>query len=269
MTNFAYPKFTLGNDLTEEQIKFFHKHGFIHFENYIPQERVTALISSINQVQQNWIANNVEQINGVPIKYGFDENGNKIVQRFAFTNLHSEEVSDLLKDERLQALKTLLPEGARIGENEKDGVVVNHYVNVPNSNYKQLGWHTDSARDIFYGKKILPMLNVGVYLDDSNEENGGLRILPGTHNQKLYNLLFRKTYFFNNNADKNEVLVRAKKGDLVIHDGRMWHRVAQSPHYGEKSRRRVIYIPVLVGKYQPKDEKSKTPFYLRFQKLVG
>lgn len=269
MANSTYQKFTLGSELTEEQIAFFDKHGFIHFENFISPEKVSDIISSVYEVQKSWIANNVEVVNGIPIKYGFDEDGSKIVQRYAFTNQYSSEVSDLLKDARLQSLKTLLPEGARIGENEKDGVVFNHYVNVPNSNFKQLGWHTDSARDIFYGSKVLPMLNVGVYLDDSNEENGGLRILPGTHKQKLFDLLFRKTYFFNNNTDKSEVLVRAKKGDLVIHDGRMWHRVAQSPHFGEKSRRRVMYIPVLVGKYQPKNEKSKTPFYLRFQKLVG
>jgi phytanoyl-CoA hydroxylase len=269
MKIFNYPKFELGTTLTQEQIDFFHQFGFIHFENFITESSVQEIITSLESLQQKWIQDNVTQVNGIPIKYGFDENGNKIVQRFAFTNLFSNEISSLLKDERLQGLKTLLPEGARIGENEKDGVVVNHYVNVTNSNYKQLGWHTDSARDIFYGQKVLPMLNVGLYLDDSSEENGGLRILPGTHNQKIHNLLFRKTYFFNNNADKNEVLVRAKKGDLVIHDGRMWHRVAQSPHFGEKSRRRVMYIPVIVGKYQPKDEKSRTPFYLRFQKLVG
>jgi ectoine hydroxylase-related dioxygenase (phytanoyl-CoA dioxygenase family) len=264
-----YKKFTLGDTLTSEQINFFNEFGYIHFENFIDETEVEKIISSTETIQHHWINNDIKQVNGVPIKYGFDESGNKIVQRFAFTNLFSDPIRNLLHNGRLNALKTLLPEGARVGEHEKDGVVVNHYVNVPNSAYTQLGWHTDSARDIFYGKKIRPMLNVGLYLDDSSEENGGLRILPGTHRQNIFNLLFRKAYFFNNNDDKHEVLVRAKKGDLVIHDGRMWHRVAQSPHFGVKSRRRVLYIPVIVGAYQPKNENSKTPFYLRFQKLIG
>jgi len=265
----SYKKFTLGTELTQEQINFFHEFGFIHFENFISDEKAQSILSSTEEVQQLWIENDIKQVNGIPIKYGIDENGEKIVQRFAFTNLYSNEIKGLLKDDRLNALKTLLPEGARIGENEKDGVVVNHYVNVPKSNYKQLGWHTDSARDIFYGKKILPMLNVGLYLDNSSEENGGLRILPGTHNQNLFNLLFRKFYFFSKKNDKQEVLIRAQKGDLVIHDGRMWHRVGQSPHFGAKSRRRVLYIPVIVGEFEPKHENSKTPLYLRLQKLVG
>ena len=113
------------------------------------------------------------------------------------------------------------------------------------------------------------MLNVGLYLDDSAEHNGGRRILPGTHKQNTFDLFFRKAYFLNNDEDENEVLVRAKKGDLVIHDGRMWHRVGQSPYYGERSRRRVMYIPFLVGDYQPKHAHSKVPFYLRFQNLIG
>ncbi|MDB5282376.1 MAG: phytanoyl-CoA dioxygenase [Bacteroidota bacterium] len=268
MTVKFYKKFTLGGEITEEQKRFFDEFGFIHFEKFIDEQAVSELIHSTEAVQANWVSNNINQVNGVPIKFGFDEDGKKIVQRFSFTNLFSPEIKNLLGDERLQVIKGLLP-GARIGELEKDGVVVNHYVNVPNSNYKQLGWHTDSARDIFYGKKIHPMLNAGIYLDDSSEENGGLRILPGTHKQNIFSMLFRKAYFLSNNDDKDEILVRAKKGDLVIHDGRMWHRVGQSPHFGARSRRRVIYVPFLVDRYQPKDANSKTPFYLKFQKLIG
>ena len=263
-----YKKFKLGNDLNEEQLIFFEENGFIHFENFMDEQDVDRIIESTETVQQHWLNNGVKQVNGIPVKYGVDENGQTIVQRFPFTNLFSNEIRSLLASDKLQTIKSLLP-GARIAENEKDGVVVNHYVNVPQSTYKQLGWHTDSARDIFYGKKILPMLNVGLYLDDSSEENGGLRILPGTHRQNIFSMLFRKFYFLNNQDDKNEVLVRARKGDLVIHDGRMWHRVGQSPHYGEKSRRRVAYIPYVTGDYQPKNENSKTPFYLRFQRMVG
>jgi ectoine hydroxylase-related dioxygenase (phytanoyl-CoA dioxygenase family) len=131
-----------------------------------------------------------------------------------------------------------------------------------------MGWHTDSMRDIFYGKKINPMLNVGLYLDDSSEFNGGLRILPGTHRQNLFSMLFKKAYFMNNEADKKEMLVQAKAGDVVVHDGRIWHRVALSPHVGAPSRRRVMYTPVIVGKYMPKHEESSTPLYHHFQKLV-
>ncbi len=268
MSNTQYPKFTLGDTLTDEQVNFFEKNGFIHFRGAVPLEEIGQIISSTEELQQKWITKGIKKINGVPIKFGHDENGKEIVHRFPFTSQYSEVVHRFVTSTKLQALKVLLPQGARIAENEKDGVIVNHYVNTSNSNFRQMGWHTDSMRDIFYGKKVMPMLNVGLYLDDSSSDKGGLRIIPGTHKQNIFSMLFKKAYFMNNEEDKNEMLVDAKAGDLVIHDGRIWHRVAMSPLTGAASRRRVMYIPVILGKYMPKSEDSTTPLYHHFQKLV-
>lgn len=265
----TYKKFTFEGSLTAEQIAFFQENGFIHFEQYASRQTVDEIIASTEKVQEQWVRGSVQKINGVPIKYGKDEYGNTIVQRFAFTNQHSKAVRNFTENPDLDALKVLMPSGSRLGLEEKDGVVFNHYVNTEGSNFFHMGWHTDSARDIFYGKKVAPMLNIGFYLDDSTEAQGGLRILPGTHKQGLWDLFFRKKYYLNNYQDNQEVLVEAKAGDLVIHDGRIWHRVAPSPHIGAASRRRVMYIPMIVGKYQPKHAKSSTPLYLHLLPLVG
>jgi ectoine hydroxylase-related dioxygenase (phytanoyl-CoA dioxygenase family) len=131
-----------------------------------------------------------------------------------------------------------------------------------------MGWHTDSPRDIFLGQKIMPMLNVGIHLNECPYENGGLRLLPGTHKQGIFGLLFRKKYFIDNNEDPDEVGMDIHAGDLTVHDGRLWHRAQSSPHFGEKSRRRVMYVPVITGKYMPKSEKSKTPLYHRIASWV-
>lgn len=268
MSNDTYPKFILGESLTEEQIKYFDKNGFIHFRGVVSKEEINEIIASTEDLQQKWITKGLKKINGVPIKYGHDENGKEIVHRFPFTSQYCESVHSFVTSNKVQSLKVLLPDGSRIAENEKDGVIVNHYVNTSHSKFRQMGWHTDSMRDIFYGKKVMPMLNVGLYLDDSSSDKGGLRIIPGTHKQNIFSMLFKKAYFMNNEEDKNEMLVDAKAGDLVIHDGRIWHRVAMSPNTGAASRRRVMYIPVIVGKYMPKSEESSTPLYHHFQKLV-
>lgn len=264
----SYQKFTLADTLTDEQIHFFDKHGFIHFKNFLRPEAVAEIIRASEEVQQRWLAEKVEKVNGVPIKYGKDLNGEPIVQRFAFINQHHPVLDEFIKDPRLQTLLGLIGPGARIGENEKDGMVFNHYVNGPESKFSRMGWHTDGLRDIFLGQKLNPMLNVGIHLSSLKPENGGLRLIPGTHRQSLYNLLFRKTYFLDNKPDKNEWAVIPEAGDLTVHDGRLWHRVAQSTVTGEASRRRVIYIPIIAGKYAPKDEHSSTPFYLRLADLV-
>jgi ectoine hydroxylase-related dioxygenase (phytanoyl-CoA dioxygenase family) len=258
----------LGNQLTEEQKRFFAKNGIIHFPGFISRGTVADIWRALEEVQAEWIANDREKINGVPIKYGNDVDGKRIVQRFAFANQQHPVLAEFLKDPRFDTLLDFVGPQARMGVNEKDGLVVNHYVNTDASKFTQMGWHTDSVRDIFLGKKILPMLNVGIHLDDQDPRNGGLRLLPGTHEQNLWNMLFRKKNFLDNEPDVREVAFDIKAGDLTVHDGRCWHRVERSVLTGDASRRRVMYIPIIAGKYTPKTEKSPTPFYHRFQHLV-
>ena len=268
MATLVYPTFTLGEKLSPEQKDFFEKNGFIHFKNFITKETVQLIIKASLEVQDKWLKNNIQKINGVPIKYGTDLNGDKIVQRFAFINQHHSTLDAFLSDPRFDALLDLIGPGARYGKTEKDGMVFNHYVNGPESKFTKMGWHTDGLRDIFLGQKLNPMLNVGIHLSDLLPENGGLRILPATHKQNLYQMLFRKKYFLDHDEDPNEIAVIPLAGDLTVHDGRLWHGVAKSNVIGEASRRRVIYIPIIAGKYAPKNENSPTAFYQKFAGIV-
>ena len=265
-----YPVFELNGKLTSEQTLFFEKNGFIHFKNFISRNEVDELLKESERIQAEWIQKDLKVINGVPIEYGVDVDGKKIVQRFAFLNQQSELFKKLLRDDRLKSLFDLIgASDCRIGENEKDGLVFNHYINTETSNYSRLGWHTDALRDIFYGHKIMPMLNVGIHLDNSSTDNGGLRLIPGTHNQGLATMLFKKVYFLSHKPDKDEIGLNVEAGDLTVHDGRLWHRVAQSPYVGERSRRRVMYLPIVTGEFNPKTESTKPLLYQRFMTLTN
>lgn len=265
---FTYSTFSLTEQLTKEQKDFFNVNGFLHFKRFINSLTVQEIIKASEDVQREWLQKDVKKINGVPIKYGLDLNGDPIVQRFAFINHHNSFLQGLLLDPRLNSLLELAGEGARLGGNEKDGMVLNHYVNGENSKFTQMGWHTDGLRDLFQGGKLNPMLNVGIHLNSLTPENGGLRIIPGTHKQKLYQMLFKKKYFLDYDQDPDEIAIVPEAGDLTLHDGRLWHRVAKSSVAGEQSRRRVIYIPIIAGKYAPKNENSSTAFYQRLGGLV-
>ena len=269
MKKFECPDFVLGDKITDEQYGFFDRYGVIIFKNFLQSETVQLFISELNRIEKQWLDEGREKVNGIPLKFGKDQDGNKMIQRMCFLSLHSQALHDLLQDPRIQSLVGLLyPYEGRISENEKDGLILNHYVRMPESSFTQMGWHTDSPRDLFLGQKIMPMLNVGIHLDDTPFENGGLRVLPGTHKQGMLRLLFGKKYFIDNNPDAREIGFDIKAGDLTVHDGRIWHRAQQSPLYGEASRRRVMYVPIITGKYMPKDANSKTPFYHRLAHRV-
>jgi len=269
MKKMQCPDFILGEKLTPEQLAFFDKNGAIVFRNVLTKDTVEFFIQEIERVEREFLAEGREKVNGVPLKFGKNEHNDTIIQRLCFLSLYSPALHEFLQDPRLQALIELLqPYDGRISENEKDGLILNHYVRTPESNFSQMGWHTDSPRDLFLGQKIMPMLNIGIHLDACPFEHGGLRVLPGTHKQGVLRLLFRKKYFIDNNADAKEVGFDINAGDLTVHDGRIWHRAQQSPFFGAASRRRVMYVPIITGKYMPKHANSKTPFYHRFASKV-
>jgi phytanoyl-CoA hydroxylase len=266
---YDHQEFYFNEKLTEEQQTHFFKYGFIQFKHFLSREKVASIISELRRIEQEWLAQGVEKINGIPLKFGKDEHGALMIQRMCFTNKYSPVLADLLRDTRLRAFLELLhPYEGRVSEDEKDGLILNHYINQPNSKFTQMGWHTDNPRDLFLGQRILPMLNIGIHLDDCPIENGGLRVLPGTHKQNTFQLLFRKKPFIDHRPDPQEVGFNIDAGDLTIHFGSVWHRVQVSPYYGEKSRRRVMYVPIITGKYMPKHERSRTPFYHRFAHIV-
>lgn len=268
MKKFNQLPFSFELSLSPQQRIFFLQYGILHFKQFVSKETVQLFLKEIEKVQNYFIAKNIKKVNGVPLLYGKDLNERPLIQRMAFVSQYSEVLSDFLKDPRFVSLLELLkPYEGRIGEKEKDGMVVGHYLNTATSSFTRMGWHTDSPRDLFLGSRILPMLNVGLHLDDCPSHNGGLRVLPGTHRQGLFRLFFRKKYYIDNHPDKNEVGFDVEAGDLTIHDGRIWHRVQQSPYEGEKSCRRVMYIPIITGAYKPKHKDSLTPFYHKLSVL--
>jgi hypothetical protein len=260
--------FLFGKGLTGEQLQYFKEHGIIQFKGFVDRGTVSLFLAEMRKAELHLLERGTTKVNGIPLKFGWDVGGAPLIQRMAFASQFSPVLKEFLQDPRLSALTALLGnyEG-RIGEDEKDGLVINHYVNTPESSFRQLGWHTDSPRDLFLGRRIQPMLNVGLHLDDCPYENGGLRVLTGTHTQGLFRLLFRKKYFIDNEPDRRETGFDIEAGDLTVHDGRLWHRVQASPHVGDQSRRRVMYIPIITGAYQPKSAASKTPFYHKLGQL--
>jgi ectoine hydroxylase-related dioxygenase (phytanoyl-CoA dioxygenase family) len=112
------------------------------------------------------------------------------------------------------------------------------------------------------------ILNVGLHLDRIMRGDGGLRLIPGSHTQGFWDMCFRKPYFVSHGDDPAEIAVETEPGDLTVHDGRLWHRVARSSSVGARSQRRTMFVPYLTGPYEPKHEGSKTPLYHHLGQLI-
>jgi phytanoyl-CoA hydroxylase len=254
-------RFALGPTITAEQHAFLDRHGFILFAGVATAGEVAMLGSEIERIEVEWLATGRRRVFGIPIFTGRDHAGRPFIQRLAFTSVFSEPIRAFVHDARFRPILELIGAGARVGDAEKDGVVVNRYLNVPGSVHPRLGWHTDGLRDLFYGRLPQPMLNIGLHLDRCPAANGGLRLIPGSHRQGFLSMCFRKPYFVWHRPDAAEHCVETEPGDLTVHDGRLWHRVARSTRTGAASLRRSMYLPYLTGPYEPKSDDSPTPAY--------
>lgn len=263
------PEFTLGERLTAEQREWLDEHGFIRFRRFADPATVRGLVEDVEAIDGRLIGEGRTRVNGVPFIFGRRADGSRYIQRLPFASLFGARLHAFLQDPRFGAILEVAGPGFRIGERERDGLVVNHFRNEEGSTYQRLGWHTDSLRDVFYLEKPRKYLNVGFYLDDSPIEKGGVRLLPGTHEQGIWSMLTRKAHFLQHAPDPDEYAVVAEAGDLTIHDGRIWHRVARATATGDASRRRVMYLPLMEGPLKPKDESSPTPLYHRLKRLIG
>ena len=253
-------RFELGRTITGEQRRFLEEHGFLVFARVARSAEIQMIVSELDRIEREWIDARRTSVNGIPLFWGKKE-GRPFLQRFPFTSTFSEPIRGFVRDDRFSPIRDLVGTGARVGDREKDGVVVNRYINVPGSVHPRLGWHTDGLRDLFYLRMPKPMLNIGLHLDRCTADNGGLRLIPGSHTQGFFSMCFRKLYFLSHAPDPHEIAVETEPGDLTVHDGRLWHRVARSTRTGEASLRRSMYVPYLTDPFEPKSEDSRTPLY--------
>jgi phytanoyl-CoA hydroxylase len=261
-------RFRLGREISEEQRLFLARHGFLVFEGVAQPAEVERILEELAAIERRFIAERRQEVYGIPLFTGVDEGGAPFIQRFPFTSCFSDYVREFVRDERFAPIRALVGERTRVGDQEKDGVVVNRYINLPGSVYPKLGWHTDGLRDLFYLRMPKQMLNVGLHFDRVRAVDGGLRLIPGTHTQGFLSMCFRKPYFVSHRPDPEEIVVETEPGDLTVHDGRLWHRVQASPYVGSRSLRRTMYVPYLTDDYQPKSESSRTPLYHRLGSLL-
>lgn len=254
-------RFVLGREITPVQRAFLDLHGFILFSRVVTPGEVHEIDAEVRAIQERWLAEGRTRVYGIPLWVGRDPDGAPFIQRFAFTSMFSDYLRAFVRDERFAPVRGLIGGDTRVGDQEKDGVVFNRNMNVAGSAYPKLGWHTDGLRDLFYLRLPGPMLNVGLHLDRVTKNDGGLRVIPGSHTQGFASMCLRKPYFVWHRPDPLEVAIETEPGDLTIHDGRTWHRVAASPHEGWRSLRRTMYVPYLSGPYEPKSEDSAMPLY--------
>ncbi len=92
----------------------------------------------------------------------------------------------------------------------------------------KLPWH----QDLIYQSNKYRVATVGIYLDDSNEGDGALKVIPNTqwHKQDICAII--------DNPPKNSIEIKVKAGDIVIHNPMIVHC---SESLTKQAVRRTLY----------------------------
>ena len=121
-------RFELGSEITAEQRDFLDVHGFLVFASVASRGEVDEIVRELERIEAEWAAEGRQWVNGIPVFWG-RWRGRPLVQRFTFTSLFSEPIRRFVRDERFEPIRLLIGEDARVGDDEKDGVVVNRFGN--------------------------------------------------------------------------------------------------------------------------------------------
>ena len=166
-----------------------------------------------------------------------DKSGNEHCCRVTYLNIGSDQFSQLPNDERLLNLANLADEKLFPTPDHGDGISVVMKVPEIEHGLSDLPWHRDCGMG---GHPLIcPGLNIGVQLDEANEESGQLMFLPGSHR-------FSGGLDVAQRNDK-AVPISASPGDVTVHYGHTLH-VAPPPTKSDKYRR-TVYVSFHKSEY--------------------
>lgn len=206
--------------LNEKQKHFFQENGYLHVPNAIPDALLNKWQSLLNDLGRN----------------SFDLSDPFVAMNLVFLETDNPQsiarINNLLGHYREEVLE-LLAHATILNISEslcgKDAIPMQCdalFKHVHSSS--NVLWHQDAI----YSRAV-PYLNIGLYLDDANRDDGCLKLIPGTQYQRQD----IKTITKYQSKDIIEIPVNA--GDIIVHDLMTIH---SSPPKKTAGTRRTIYM---------------------------
>jgi phytanoyl-CoA hydroxylase len=160
--------------LSDEQVLFYKEHGYLVVENVLSSQKLAQLRSETDAIIAG--AGRVSESNDI---YDLEEShtpANPRVRRIKNPYEHSDYFNRLARDpDILHPLVRLLGPDIRLYGGK---------MNMKSAGYgAPVEWHQDWA---FYPHTNDDVLATGILLDDCDESNGPLMVIPGTHKGPTY-----------------------------------------------------------------------------------
>jgi ectoine hydroxylase-related dioxygenase (phytanoyl-CoA dioxygenase family) len=209
--------------LTEEQTASFEENGMLHLKRVIDEEELGLLRGAVTRITKPAVAT---RLSCPDYKYAMDpDSGRLILRRVDYAYAKDPALLDLCAHPRLLGIAEsiqgpdMLPGGlALVLKTPGSGIPV--------------PWHRDPANI-----RVRAGINLGVYLDDADEENGMLYVVPKSHAD--LNISLEGNTEEERFACPEAQPVPANAGDVIVHSENLLHG---SKRVRSDRERRVLYF---------------------------
>ncbi len=241
--------------------RFFVEHGYVAVSGVFGQSELAAMESSCEAAQARLVAGDLPERYGTTIL--IDSAAGKRTADFVnYVTYVTELAPEVRAAARHPAIAALvgrwLGDKAWLQESTRFGVVYQDARPGDESSYTRIGWHSDwqSGPNL----DVWPSVAFTIHLDGTSPANGFLRVVPGSHHWATpapyqnvnaavvpegsapagghtaeappfpMPLRFEKV--------PNEIALYCDRGDLLFHDGYLWHSAARATD--DEARRRHV-----------------------------
>ena len=236
-------------DAITELAEFYRENGFATIRGLLGPAEIGAIEAECVAAQQGVVDG------ALPARYGssvFLDDASK-AERFAnyveFVNELAPAVRAALADERLlAAVRATIGDSAWLRESDGFGVVYQDARPGRESGYSRIGWHSDWQASP--SMDIWPSAAFTIHIDATSPANGFLRVVPGSHRwatpapfRNINNVPVPETavsargwttetppFDMPLGFEKvpGEIGVYLERGDILLHDGYLWHSAARA-----------------------------------------
>ncbi len=257
--------------LNDSQIEFFNKNGYLAIPNYLNDDEIEILKAKSDEIidafgmeevrifttdeqsqhTDHYFLESGDKIRCFLEEDALDEKGNLKGKKATSINKIGHAMHDLDKDfERISYKKELYQLAIQLGHN-MPAIVQSQYIFKQPRIGGKVNPHIDST---FITTSPLSCLGAWIALEDADEENGCLCIIPESHLEYPIQSYFQRdqenkgTKFVNSKYARVEwditklIPVTAKKGDLILLHGEVVH----ASYENRSSRSRQAYVLHLI-----------------------
>ncbi|GAB92046.1 phytanoyl-CoA dioxygenase family protein [Gordonia rhizosphera] len=246
-------------DEAEALAGFYRSNGFATVRGLLDESTIAAIERECVEAQHRVVAGELPSRYGSVVFLDDAAKAQKFGNYVEYVNELAPSVREALADPRLRAvIRALIGETAWLRDGDGFGVVYQDARPGRESGYSRIGWHSDwqSSPSL----DIWPSTAFTIHIDATSPANGFLRVVPGSH------LWSTPAPFHNINDvpvpdtavpargwtdepppfamplgfDKvpGEIGVYLERGDVLLHDGYLWHSAARATD-DDTSRRHV------------------------------